>query len=81
MPVAFDVTVVSTLTRKCLSKAQRVQPVPIGAAALEAEQSKLRRHANLAVEFIPLAVDAFGGWTPVTLRILWNTPDDGWRGQ
>ena len=64
-PSAFDVTVVSPPTREWLAKAQRDQPVPAGAAAFAAEQRKLRRHADhcraLEVDFIPLAVDTFGG--------------------
>ena len=73
-PAAFDVTVFSPLTREWLAKAQRGQPVTIGAAALAAEQRKLRRHADhcraLGVDFIPLAVDTFGGWTLSSLQAL-----------
>ena len=84
-PPAFDATMVFPLTREWLAKAQRGQPVPVGAAALAAEQRESQRHADhyraLGKDFIPLAVDTLG----VRLRRVYESsglsPDDGQRGQ
>ena len=69
-PVALDITVISSLQEQTLNNASLVQGSALGVA----EAQKLSAHAadchRVGVQFIPLAVEALGGWSPTASNII-----------